>query len=210
MANTKKIKMQTLKIKIKGKNKIKGFSLLEMIIAVAIFSLVVVAVMSAYVSIFKAGKNAKIVQKNIENVRGAMDIMAKTIRSGEADNASSGLTQNVYVFVYDFGSDNNGKCVKFSLDAVPGNIQQSQTAASGNRSMAPYTNCSTVNPASYVNPINLVNGSGFTVIGKFYVTPVSDTVASKVTILANVQSGTDSANLQTSVSLSGSKEIAPN
>lgn len=179
-----------------------GFSLLEMIIAVAIFSLVTVSVMSAYVSIFKAGRNAKIVQKNIENTRGAMDIMAKTIRSGEVDGSSA---QDIKLFVYDAGSSTDGKCIKFSF--ASNSIQQKQTN-SGKRDPA-YPDCKT---ATYSNPaVDLVDiSSGFTVTGKFAVTPVSDAAAGKVTILADVQSGTDSAKLQTSVTLSGSKEVAPN
>jgi len=192
---------------LRSKTKMAGFSLLEMIIAVAIFVLVAVAVMSAYVGIFKAGKNAKTVQKNMENARGAMDIMAKTIRSGIIDGSSA--QDNIELFVYDAGSDTDGKCIKFSFAAVPNNIQESQTASMV-RTAFPYPYCST---AAYISMITLVDTSpGFAVTGKFVPTLPTATAAGKVTIQAKVQnlSGTDNANLQTSVSISSSKEVAPN
>lgn len=187
-----------------SKTKMAGFSLLEMIIAVAIFALVAVAVMSAYVSIFKAGKNAKIIQQNMENARVAMDNMAKTIRSGEIDSSS---ISEIKVFVYNADSDSLGKCVKFSFNS--NNIQESQTATSViDRTVSPYPYCST---ATYVNTVNLVDTSlNFTITGKFKVVPVLPAAAGRVTILADVQSGMGSANLQTTVSLSGSKEVSPN
>jgi len=185
-----------------------GFSLLEMIIAVAIFALVAVAAMSAYVNIFKAGKNAKTVQKNVENARGAMDIIAKTIRSGTIDGAPT--QSDIFLFVYDAGSKTDGKCFKFSF--IGNSIQEKQTAISHDR-LATYQDCSSAGVASYYgSAIDLVNTSGFTVTGKFAATLPAPSAAGKVTILAKVQnlSGTDNANLQTTVTLSSSQEIAPN
>jgi prepilin-type N-terminal cleavage/methylation domain-containing protein len=184
------------------KKNFKGFSFVEMIIAVAIFAMVMVAVMSAYVSIFKAGKNAKVIQQNMENARGAMELMAKTIRSGEIDGSSA---NDISLFVFDAGSDKNGKCIRFSF--VFNNIQESQTGTLDRTvALSPY--CST---ASYASTNYLADTStNFTITGNFAVSPASPTSAGKVTILTNVHSGTDSANLQTTVSLSGSQEVAPN
>ncbi len=66
---------------IEQKNKITGFSLIEMIVAVSIFSLIVAAAITSFVSMVNSDKKAQQIQKNTEDARYAMDKIAKSLRT---------------------------------------------------------------------------------------------------------------------------------
>jgi prepilin-type N-terminal cleavage/methylation domain-containing protein len=89
----------------------RGFSLIEMIIAIFIFSLIMAAVTGAFVSAFSSRNKAKAIQRNIEDARFAMEIMAKTLRTSSVVDyyPSSSIT-----FI-DYSQAKN--CTKYYLDS---------------------------------------------------------------------------------------------
>ncbi|GBE17247.1 hypothetical protein BMS3Abin15_01086 [bacterium BMS3Abin15] len=59
----------------------KGFSLLELLVAIFIFSVVMVASTGIFGSSIKGYRNAKAIQKDMENAQDAMSVIAKTLRT---------------------------------------------------------------------------------------------------------------------------------
>ncbi|MBU4141964.1 prepilin-type N-terminal cleavage/methylation domain-containing protein, partial [Patescibacteria group bacterium] len=72
----------------------KGISLVELVVAVSIFSLVMIAATGIFISAIKAQK-AIIAKQNVaNNMRYAMEFMAKEIRMAQVDNTDPTLTFN--------------------------------------------------------------------------------------------------------------------
>ena len=96
-------------MKIINKNR-RGFSLVESLITLFIFSLVSTMVMEAYFTIFQARMKTRAVQQDVENARYAMEYMAKTLRMSSifanVSNASN-------IELYDYSQK---MCLKYTLD----------------------------------------------------------------------------------------------
>ena len=179
-----------IKIIKKTKNK-SGFSLLEMIIAMAISSIIILSVVSVFAAAVKTQNEARINQKKVEAAGAAMEIMAKTIRMSSYLVVSEDKTA---VYMY---NNSQNKCVSFKL-SLSGTLLQ----------MAERDLLSGENPAihctapGYGSPLSIVrNVSGLS----FQVTKTNDgsdgnsKVIGKATILIKI----GNSNLQTSVSFMG-------
>lgn len=66
------------------KQKQQGFSLLELIVAVGIFSIAATVVVGSFLSLLTAQRRAAANQQAMDNIRFAMDAMAKEIRVGSS------------------------------------------------------------------------------------------------------------------------------
>lgn len=89
----------------------KGFFLLEMIIAMAIFSLVIVAVVATFASIVKTQKRTREIQRNVESAGTAMEVMSKTIRmSSQTADYSGGKEIRLY-------NNSQDKCISYKFNA---------------------------------------------------------------------------------------------
>lgn len=86
-----------------------GFSLVEMIVAIFIFSLIMTVVTSVFVQVFNARKKSKEIQMNIEDARYAMELMAKTLRMSSVKNYG-----NDFIVIYDYSQ---GKCIRYYRDS---------------------------------------------------------------------------------------------
>ncbi len=101
----------------KGTKNKSGFSAIEMMVSVLIFSLVMVATMSIFIKMTDAQKRSKAVQRNMEDVKFAMEDMAKTIRTSniiscdnsEADDCS-GLSLSIETYDY-----SQSKCIQYKI-----------------------------------------------------------------------------------------------
>ena len=87
--------------KIKRKFKTKGFTLVELIISVGIFSLLMVLSVGALLAIVSANKNAQGIKSAVENLNFSLETMARTIRSGSNYVCES--------------TDDGGNCVSISF-----------------------------------------------------------------------------------------------
>lgn len=173
--------MKNNNIKLKS-NKFKhGFSFLEMIIAMAIFSIIALAAVAAFASIMGTSKKTREVQKNMEAAGTAMEMMAKNIRMGSNFSNSELLIS--------FYNTSQGKCIKYEFDDVLHKLTTCEAAVLDPDECLSASAC-----GSAPTIIDLVTN----VTGKFSVVPSSDTppVAGKATIEMII----GGKNLQTTVS----------
>jgi len=132
----------------KKHKKYKGFSLPEVIISMFIFVLIMLVVVSVFVVMVNARKNAQDMQKKMENIRYAMDFMAKNIRMSSIDDSCSSINQ-IYIYNY-----SQGKCMHFKLiSSSSGNkIQVEETPSVAREDLVNAgSNCSS-NPIVYSTP----------------------------------------------------------
>jgi prepilin-type N-terminal cleavage/methylation domain-containing protein len=103
-------------IKKISNKKLKGFSLVEMILVVAISSIIALAVSQTFLSGAKSFEKSKGAQRNLEEGRSAMEMMAKNIRmskfAGSADSSSI-LFLNTY----------DGSCISYQFDSGAKKLQ---------------------------------------------------------------------------------------
>lgn len=67
-------------MKRKKSKKLKGLTFVELIIAITVFSIIIVATISAFATGVLGRKNTQEIQQNAEETRAAMELMAKNIR----------------------------------------------------------------------------------------------------------------------------------
>jgi len=108
------------KIKNKRLKMIQGFTLIEMIVAVALFTVVVVVSTGALMTIIDANRKARSLQTVMDNLNFAMESMARNLRTGYsyecggiAGNCPNG--ENSIVF-----TDQNGDSVEYEFSELSG------------------------------------------------------------------------------------------
>lgn len=190
--------MKSKRLKISKKQK--GFSLLEMIIAIFIFSLVIVVAVSTFVNMVSVRKKTREIQQNMENARVAMDTIAKQVRNNTLVIPSANNPTASNIRIYDSSQQ---LCVEYSFGA--GNLKYSYL-----NSVADSVACGSAPIATFSN-YNLLSGT--VTAGYFGVTvSVPRSSIGRVTILMQIQNatGADKALVQTTVSLrSLSQEVNP-
>jgi len=87
----------------------KGFSLLEVIVAVFIFVLVVSAASMTFINAIKGYDNAKTIQRDLEGAQQAMNIMAKTLRTSSIVDDSQ-LPSRLDIYDY-----SQGRCIVYAF-----------------------------------------------------------------------------------------------
>ncbi len=92
----------------------KGFSMVETLIAVSLFSLIVVMISGAFSSFLKNYADVRRMQKTTEGAQFAMNIMAKTIRTSEARLSGTNLE------LYDYAQ---AKCLRYSYNSTAKRIR---------------------------------------------------------------------------------------
>lgn len=167
------------------KNKIKnrsGFSLLEMVISIFIFVVVILTAVSIFANMASARQEARRIQKNMEDARTALDLMAKNMRmSTELRKVSA---TDIYMF-----NTSQGICIRYQFDG------RTLKMGEGNPISSTSTDCSGIVPDSSLNKIVSSNN----VSGSFAVIPTS-TTDPKVIGRATVTMTIDGVRLQTTVS----------
>jgi len=176
----------------------KGFTLIEMMIAIFIFSLMMIAVTEIFSSSFGGYGNARNIQKDLEDAQFVMGQIAKTLRTSSIVNigGSSEIT------VYDYSQN---KCVAYQF--VSGEIRTDATADDSVPSTSDPVDWCFANFSPDFSAYNKM--AAFFVDGRFNSiksdnTPGSE-ILGKVTISMKICSNSscskDEAVIQTSVSL---------
>ena len=189
-----------------------GFSLVELMVAIFVFSVIMTAVVGVFARTASSFKRAKDIQKNLEDAQYAMNLMAKTIRTSsivkcdEDICVSSGETY-ASIRIMDYSQD---KCIGYKIDSASKKLQSSIS-----------NDIYTTEPARIKNAIDWCNdlgagdfsafsdmASGYIASGNFYVIPSASGTAGRVTISMEICAtadcaGTekDKARIQTTVSL---------
>lgn len=185
-------------------NKHKGFTLVEVMVAMFIFVLMMVAITEIFVSFIRLNRHTRAVQQDLEDAEYAMNIIAKTLRTSSIVDVSGGK-DSIEVFDY-----SQSKCIGYDFSG--GNLRV--RTANPSTANDPTTCDAPLGGASYQNMTNngniLVSESGF--VRKVETNLVSGlgTVGS-VTMVVTVQeaNSTDKARVQTSVSLHDYSEVGP-
>ncbi len=167
-----------------NKNK-EAFSLPEVIVAMFIFVLMMLVVTSVFVTMVKTRKEARDMQQRMENVRYAMELMAKNIRMSRVDDVDD---SNLYIYNY-----SQGKCMHFKFG--DSNVEMEEAVAESSQDCGSF---------GYSGSVNLAEGDidG----GEFYFfKPGADSSLGKVTILMKMMEGKE--NAQTTVALRNYSKI---
>lgn len=87
-----------------------GFSLVELLVATFIFSLIVVTAISVFLNVYSNQNRVRKIQQGVEASRTAMELMAKNIRMGAIDGSYSAESDHIYFYNY-----SQGKCITYSI-----------------------------------------------------------------------------------------------
>lgn len=190
-------------MRISPKN-LPGFSLLEVLLATFIFSIVMVGVTSYFVSIAAANQNTKRLQQNLEDIRFAMSRVAKVFRTSVVVSPTS--SQDVAeIRVFDYSQS---QCLRYAFEGS-GMVEYSMTLPVGQPDEKPW--CAGLNPAAFTSNTLVSVENGATLKGRFAVVPSDDgsggtELAGRVTMNATVTRQNDASTVQTTVSLRNYQE----
>ena len=99
----------------------KGFSLIEMIISIFVFSILMMMIAGTFAGFYRNYSKQKKAQKDIENAQYILNFMAKRLRTSVIVSSPSGagnsqgvpLTKDNTLDTYDYSQ---GQCIRYSLD----------------------------------------------------------------------------------------------
>jgi type II secretory pathway pseudopilin PulG len=168
----------------KIKNKYSGFSLIEMLISVFIFTLIITVITFSFSKAFFSSQKTRVVQQNIEEGRIAMETMAKNIRMS---NKLAVIANGIKMY-----SGSQARCIAYMFSA--GKLQSVSYVPDGSASDP---DCADPN---FSVATDLVSAN---ISGSFVVTETSITSPKKIgraTILVNIGTGIDVEHIQTTVS----------
>jgi prepilin-type N-terminal cleavage/methylation domain-containing protein len=214
---------------MKKKNSKKGFTLIEVIVAMSIFAMMIVSFSVAFSGSFFAYRNSRAIEKNLEEAQNEMNLMAKTMRTSTIVGCSkdpsisltipcTSLNNYQWIRIYDYSQ---GKCIDYEITGNSNNPSSNLLGknkvlqASVSDTFANCANTSIYSGSSLVSsPSYLLTGNQEYVAGGFYAQPSMPTPATvgKVTIFFQLCQGnsgntacltniTGKASIQTTVSL---------
>jgi Tfp pilus assembly protein PilV len=175
--------------------KLKGLSLLEVMVSMGIFSMMMVAIAGIFGSSIQSSRANRNIQHDLENAQFTMNDIAKQLRTS---TIVSGDGESNSIRFYDYSQ---GKCISYTPASVGGNtvIQYAwdTTTRVGCTTVAPLSSPTTLTTGDVIPTFRVVSSSLDTV------TPANSRVG-KVTMVFVVKEkavSTRSARVQTTVSL---------
>lgn len=168
-----------------------GFTLIEVLVSVAIFLVVMAATSYIFTRAFAGYKETKALQHDIENAQYVLNLLAKELRTSSVVPVSGAVSD--YVKFIDYSQN---ICFKYQITS-DGNLQVAKQTG--------VTTLSACQSTPFVSGDFKTISTG-TVTGNFSVTPSNSTVGSKkvgkVTVSLAIREGTAHvARIQTTVSL---------
>lgn len=180
----------------------KGFTLIEVMVAIAIFATIIVASSGVFASIFKSYRGAKNVNENLKNGQYAMNLMNKTFRTSKlispAYDSSDEVKKVSSIQVCDYSQS---KCFEYEFASNVLLRSESVATISGGDCTCDSLGAPEAMTSGEINgSFNVVNSYGEVVND----VPVSTRVG-KITTVMEISNGSGfgqtRANLQSSVSL---------
>lgn len=160
----------------------RGFTLIEVLVAMFIFTLMMASVAQIFSTTFLGYHNMRAVQRDIDNAQYSLNILAKELRTSSIVNFTSSSVK--------FFDHSQGKCFQYQIN---GNNLQVTSAGASDTAACTATSLS--------SPTTISTGL---ITGTFRVTPstVSPPHVGKVTVSIDISEGSaHHARIQTSVSL---------
>lgn len=87
----------------------KGFTLVEVLVAMFIFTIAMVAISEIFVSFIKSYRTARVMQKDLQDAQQASNYISKTLRTS---TVMSGDDKGKIIVIYDYSQ---GKCIEYSF-----------------------------------------------------------------------------------------------
>jgi Tfp pilus assembly protein PilW len=199
------------KIKLKSGKKLKGFSLMELLVAMFISTLIVTTVVAAFASTFRTQKIARDTQRDIEDAKTTLEYMAKIIRMSSSMKPDATTAQNTPV-IYIFNKTMN-ECIGYWYDNSAGVKKIKEQSCTPLDESNPCTKgilgASGVNFNGDCSPVETVISSTLS-DAEFYI-PAYGTAPSPIKRLTiRMQTEHDSgAKMQTTISLRDYKKVNP-
>lgn len=122
----------------------RGFTLVEVTVSLAIFSLVMAAVSEIFASAFTGYQTARTAQKDMEAAQFAMNTLAKELRTSSITNYGAS-----YIKFFDYSRE---KCVRYEFSS--NSLQMKQ------QTMTDFDTCSTTGISGTVTPMTTGTVSG--------------------------------------------------
>ncbi len=163
----------------------KGFTLIEMIVAISIFTIVVFVGIGALLSIADANRKSNSLRTVMDNLNFAMESMSRSIRTGDnyscngIGNCPSG--KNNFTFV-----DQKGKTVKYSFVEVNGIGMINVTKNSGQSLRITSPGVDIDNLSFFVTGVGAGNGQPRVVISIIGIAGIKEKLKSKFSIQTTV------------------------
>lgn len=179
----------------------RGFSLLEVLLATFIFSIIMVGVTSYFVSITVANQNTKRLQQNLEDIQFTMNRIAKSLRTSVVISSHGDLR------VFDYSQS---LCLRYKFEGN-GMVEYSALLPEGEPDEKVWCNNLSLSSFTSSTLVSVTNGAALS--GQFFVSPSSDTpgseAAGRITMNATISRQGSSSTIQTTVSLRNYKETFP-
>ena len=176
---------------MKHKNKTKkGFSLVETLVAVSIFSFLMVTIVGVFSNLLKNYTIAKKTQKNIENAQYAMNLIAKTIRTSNVPAIGAPYSMTTFG-VFDYSQ---GECIQYEYDSLNKKIQVATTTDVAT-DLSGCVSFGSIPATSYSDLANNIASANISAV------PTVGATLGKVTISLEVQNDPSQIPIQMSVSL---------
>jgi prepilin-type N-terminal cleavage/methylation domain-containing protein len=190
-----------------------GFSLLEMIVAMFISTLIITTVVAAFASAFRARESAGNTQRSIEDAKTSIEYMAKTIRMSSNLQPVSGSSNNVIMF-----NKSQEKCIQYIFNNVSKTIDEkyctvcdfSDPCKKGTFTTSSLADCNDPNPATIKNDCKVDNPITNSISSSLSDASfsVSGTYIKRVTVRMKMTSDTN-PTMQTTVSTRDYKDLSP-
>ena len=173
------------KDKLNKKKNLRGFSLIELLIAMFIFVVSITVAISVFINIMSNRQKIREVQKDVEDSRVVLDLMAKNMRMSSGLKGQSSIGGQKYKDVIML-NNSQGLCIRyrFASNESISSLQMAQDFPDSN---------GVCDFGSVANFQNVIKGD---ISGFFLVNETSDLAIGKATIVLTV----DNTNLETSVS----------
>ncbi|MFC1645009.1 type II secretion system protein J [Patescibacteria group bacterium] len=168
----------------------KGFTLIEVLVAMFIFTMMMMATILAFSNLFQSYRQSKNIQEDIDNSQFAMNLMMKSLRTSSViDGGDSGISNEVTIFDY-----SQKKCITYGFYNQDGRSFLGMTSASSED----LGECESEGSGDSMKAMTTGD-----VTGKFWwVKSDGDTnVVGSVTALVHVNSDVGGVDIQSSVSL---------
>ncbi len=122
---------------MRNNDRTKGFTLLEVVIALAVFSIITLGTIQVLAQGTKSYRNTKTVQSNLERAQFVLNAMAKELRTSSVVQSSIGGTVSTITF-FDYSQ---GRCIQYRADESAGTVAKRSHAFSSSDPDTDRTSC---------------------------------------------------------------------